>query len=113
MRNHFLIATLLICNQRMVNQLVITKRKKMSIKRLLLIGALLTTASLLLLATLLFITNTKQEQLYKSQVERYSSYLLADELRQSSDDLTRLARTYVMTGDDKYEKNVLGYSCHS
>lgn len=35
---------------------------------------------------------------------RYQSYLLADELRQSSDDLTRLARTYVMTGDEKYEK---------
>jgi len=35
---------------------------------------------------------------------RYQSYLLADELRQSSDDLTRLARTYVVTGDPAYEK---------
>lgn len=35
---------------------------------------------------------------------QYVSYLLADELRQSSDDLTRLARTYVITGDAKYEK---------
>ena len=35
---------------------------------------------------------------------RYESYLLADELRQSSDDLTRLARTYVMSGDPKWEK---------
>ena len=35
---------------------------------------------------------------------RYQSYLLADELRQSSDDLTRLARTYVVTGDPSYEK---------
>lgn len=34
---------------------------------------------------------------------RYKSYLLADELRQSSDDLTRLARTYVVTGDPRYE----------
>ena len=34
---------------------------------------------------------------------RYQSYLLADELRQSSDDLTRLARTYVVTGDARYE----------
>jgi methyl-accepting chemotaxis protein len=34
---------------------------------------------------------------------RYRSYLLADELRQSSDDLTRLARTYVVTGDARYE----------
>ncbi|CAN7701664.1 methyl-accepting chemotaxis protein [Pseudoduganella sp. LjRoot289] len=35
---------------------------------------------------------------------RYQSYLLADELRQSSDDLTRLARTYVVTGDGRYEQ---------
>lgn len=35
---------------------------------------------------------------------RYLSYQAADELRQSSDDLTRLGRTYVVTGDEKYEK---------
>lgn len=35
---------------------------------------------------------------------RYQSYLLADELRQSSDDLTRLARTYVVSGDSKWEQ---------
>ncbi len=35
---------------------------------------------------------------------RYTSYLLADELRQSSDDLTRLARTYVVSGDPEWEK---------
>lgn len=39
-----------------------------------------------------------------SYLSRYNSYLLADELRQSSDDLTRLGRTYVITGDKKYEK---------
>ncbi|QND86085.1 Methyl-accepting chemotaxis protein I [Chromobacterium vaccinii] len=35
---------------------------------------------------------------------RYHSYLLASELRQSSDDLTRLGRTYVVTGDPAYEQ---------
>lgn len=35
---------------------------------------------------------------------RYQSYQAADELRQSSDDLTRLGRTYVVTADDTYEK---------
>ena len=35
---------------------------------------------------------------------RYNSYLLADELRQSSDDLTRLARTYVVSGNEDYER---------
>jgi len=36
--------------------------------------------------------------------QRYDSYLLADELRQSSDDLTRMARTYVVSGDTRYEQ---------
>lgn len=35
---------------------------------------------------------------------RYKSYQAAIELKQSSDELTRLARTYVVTGDYKYEK---------
>ncbi|MGS7332967.1 hypothetical protein ACSJLL_25395, partial [Enterobacter kobei] len=34
---------------------------------------------------------------------RLASVKLADELRQSSDDLTRLARTYVVTGDARWE----------
>lgn len=42
--------------------------------------------------------------LNKAYESRYISYQLADELRQSSDDLTRLARTYVLTGDNKYEE---------
>jgi methyl-accepting chemotaxis protein len=44
------------------------------------------------------------EQLAQVSLNRYNSYLLADELRQSSDDLTRLARTYVLTGDPDWEK---------
>ncbi|NVK31605.1 MAG: methyl-accepting chemotaxis protein [Gammaproteobacteria bacterium] len=38
---------------------------------------------------------------------RYRSFQKADELRQSSDDLTRLARTYVVTGNDDYESMYL------
>ena len=38
---------------------------------------------------------------------RYESYKLADELRQSSDDLTRMARTYVITADPKWEQQYL------
>lgn len=37
-----------------------------------------------------------------SEERRYRSYLLADELRQSSDDLTRMVRTYAATGDARY-----------
>lgn len=35
---------------------------------------------------------------------KYQSYQTADVLRQGSDDLTRLARTYVVTGDVKYKQ---------
>jgi hypothetical protein len=38
---------------------------------------------------------------------RYRSYLLADELRQSSDDLTRLGRTYAVTGDLSYKQQYM------
>ncbi|MFZ6747560.1 sensor domain-containing phosphodiesterase [Undibacterium sp. Ren11W] len=34
---------------------------------------------------------------------RHQSFLLADELHQSSDDLTRMARSYVITGDISYK----------
>jgi diguanylate cyclase (GGDEF)-like protein/PAS domain S-box-containing protein len=35
---------------------------------------------------------------------RYHSYLLADQLRQSSDDLTRMVRSYVSTGESRFEE---------
>ncbi|GAA4184508.1 methyl-accepting chemotaxis protein [Shinella granuli] len=38
----------------------------------------------------------------EAHVAQYRSYLLADELRQSSDDLTRLVRVYASTGDTQY-----------
>jgi len=47
--------------------------------------------------------NRNQEDVKRSQEVRYQSYLLAYEFRQSVDDLTRFARTYVATGDPKYE----------
>ena len=42
---------------------------------------------------------TNQKRISAAEERRYQSRLLADELRQSSDDLTRLARTYVVTAD--------------
>lgn len=63
------------------------------------------------LALLTFLSVLKLNMLTKDIEKfsnvRYLSYQAADELRQSSDDLTRLARTYVVTGDDKYEKMYL------
>ncbi|MFM8768022.1 MAG: SpoIIE family protein phosphatase [Rubrivivax sp.] len=43
-------------------------------------------------------------RVHQTYLVRYQSYLLADELRQSSDDLTRFARTYVVTGDAQWKK---------
>ena len=48
--------------------------------------------------------STASEQVATAERQRYQSYLLADMLRQSSDDLTRLARTYVVTGEASYEQ---------
>ena len=39
---------------------------------------------------------------FQAYESRYASYLLADELRQSSDDLTRFARSYVITGEQRW-----------
>lgn len=39
-----------------------------------------------------------------ANARRQQLFLLADELRQSSDDLTRMVRTYVMTGDARYKR---------
>lgn len=58
-----------------------------------------------LLGKLILDLYSTQTSLRESQENRYQSYLVADELRQSSDDLTRLARVYVTTGgEQKYEK---------
>ena len=45
-----------------------------------------------------------QNALNRAQADRYESYRLAHELRASSDELTRMARTYVVTGDPAYER---------
>lgn len=58
----------------------------------------------LLFAGALYQVGTSQARVAEVSDLRYRSYLLADELRQSSDDLTRLARTYVVTKDEKYEQ---------
>lgn len=43
------------------------------------------------------------EELGRLHVQRYQSYLLADELRQHSDDLTSLVRNYAQTGDERFK----------
>ena len=76
----------------------------MSIQRLfsLIFSAIILCTALLCLLVVLLIGN--QRQLGERQENRYQSYLLADELRQSSDDLSRMARTYAVTGDERYAR---------
>ena len=63
------------------------------------------TASLLVAVAVLFLVYTAMERRVDNASEaRVVSMQLADELRQSSDDLTRMARTYVVTGDPTYKK---------
>ena len=63
-----------------------------------------TTALVGLLAGVALFLFFGQRELKLTSSLRYNSFLLADELRQSSDDLTRMARTYVITGDAKFER---------
>ena len=69
---------------------------------------LVLTAVIAILMALIIIAanavNRSNDALNKANQSRYDSFLLASELRQSSDDLTRLARTYVLTGDQRYEQ---------
>ncbi|PON18116.1 hypothetical protein C2W62_09585 [Candidatus Entotheonella serta] len=63
-----------------------------------------------LLVSLVMLTSLiaqNQRASVASEYRRYESFKLADELRQSSDDLTRMARTYVVTGDPVYEQYFL------
>ena len=46
-----------------------------------------------------------EKEIDRANELRYRSLLLADELRQSSDDLTRMVRTYVFTGDPIYKQH--------
>jgi methyl-accepting chemotaxis protein len=76
--------------------------KSISIK-FLFSGALAVIAVLVvLLGAAVSRLNAASEAVTYAGEARYASYLLADELRQSSDDLTRLVRTYTVTGDPKW-----------
>ncbi len=46
-----------------------------------------------------------EKSIDRANERRYQSILLADELRQSSDDLTRMVRTYVLTSDPAYKQH--------
>lgn len=67
-----------------------------------LISVVLLGALMLLFAILLAAHLNAEYRIRAAEDQRLASFLLADELRQSSDDLTRMARTYVATGEQRY-----------
>lgn len=67
---------------------------------------LLLTINIFALIGVVLIVSEYQSSIKKLQFAyelQYKSFMLADELRQSSDDLTRMARTYVITANKKFE----------
>ncbi|HLA29513.1 MAG TPA: response regulator [Pseudomonas sp.] len=59
---------------------------------------------LLLMGLLNWLAKDIQGDIVRSEQHRFESSLLAQELFQSSEELTRMARTYVSTGDERYER---------
>ena len=76
----------------------------MTIRRLvqLLLGSLMVLAAVV--AAVIATARVKRERLVELERRRFLSYELADELRHTSDDLTRFVRSYVATGDPRYEQ---------
>lgn len=61
-----------------------------------------TVAMFVVLAVAFGVYVYSEKRIDRANRQRFDSFLLADQLRQSSDDLTRMARTYVATGDTRY-----------
>jgi len=64
----------------------------------------ITLAMLVAVAVAFALYVSFEKDIDRANLQRYQSYLLADELRQSSDDLTRMARSYVVTLDPQYKQ---------
>ena len=65
----------------------------------------LTLGMFFVFAILFAIYVRSEKQIDRANEARLQSYLLADELRQSSDDLTRMVRSYVLTGNPIYKQH--------
>ncbi len=64
-----------------------------------------TAAILIFFILSFFIYVAAEKRIDRANEARLLSFLLADELRQSSDDLTRMIRTYAATGNPIYKKH--------
>ena len=59
---------------------------------------------MILLFACLWMMLHNADQLTQIQIRRFESHNLAEELRRGSDDLTRMARTYTVTGDARFKQ---------
>lgn len=65
----------------------------------------LTMAMFVVFAISFVIYVQAEKRIDRANELRHQSYLLADELRQSSDDLSRMVRSYVITGDPAFKQH--------
>lgn len=79
----------------------------MTIKKYYLIIYTIIGLALAMVGIMIMLVLNNQKVLNQSQVTRYESFLLANELRQSSEELTSMARTYVATKNQRYEDRYL------
>jgi hypothetical protein len=63
------------------------------------------TGALLLVTVAFMFYVWTEKRIDQANELRYASHNLVEELRQSSDDLSRMARTYVATGDEQYRRH--------
>ena len=75
----------------------------MNLKRLFMLLFILNTVSFIFVAVVINKYQKATIELENAYKMQYKSLILAQELRQSSDDLTRMARTYVITGNPMFE----------
>lgn len=76
----------------------------MNLKRLFMLLFILNTVSFIFVAIVINNYQKATLKLENAYVMQYKSLILAQELRQSSDDLTRMARTYVITGKEMFKE---------
>jgi PAS domain S-box-containing protein len=76
----------------------------MKLKKLFTILLLINTTFLSFVVFIISEYNKATKELENAYIMQNKSILLADELRQSSDDLTRVARTYVITGNPMFKE---------
>lgn len=80
------------------------KVKPIQLTKLFITINILIVTILMFLGVIAFLMLQNQVELGKSQEMRLKSYIIANELKQSSDDLTRYCRAYVSTGSNDWEQ---------